>query len=173
LSWNFFLKLFTRGYPFLFAQETSSQVFCKWVPIFFFGSRIFLLKFSINWYPCLFFLNIFVKLQVANPTHEQFKYVQSSIKSTQVWTSINNFFFLNKSITNQPNWFKSIRLYFCVLFILLMVDCLQGMMRMGIVIMWRWWIVLVCYLWVVDHPPPTKMYVILTLQDGAFKDVIH
>jgi hypothetical protein len=28
-------------------------------------------------------------------------------------------------------------------------------------------------LWAMDHPPPTKMYVILTLQDGAFKDVIH
>jgi hypothetical protein len=24
-----------------------------------------------------------------------------------------------------------------------------------------------------DHPPPTKKYVILTLQDGAFKDVVH
>jgi hypothetical protein len=28
-------------------------------------------------------------------------------------------------------------------------------------------------LWAMDHPPPTKIYVILTLQDGAFKDVIH
>ncbi len=28
-------------------------------------------------------------------------------------------------------------------------------------------------LWAMDHPPPTKMYVILTLQDGAFKDVVH
>jgi len=28
-------------------------------------------------------------------------------------------------------------------------------------------------LWTMDHPPPTKMYVILTLQDGAFKDVVH
>jgi hypothetical protein len=27
-------------------------------------------------------------------------------------------------------------------------------------------------LWVMNHPPPTKMYVILTLQDGAFKDVV-
>jgi len=28
-------------------------------------------------------------------------------------------------------------------------------------------------LWVMDHPLPIKMYVILTLQDGAFKDVVH
>jgi hypothetical protein len=28
-------------------------------------------------------------------------------------------------------------------------------------------------LWAMDRPPPTKMYVILTLQDGAFKDVVH
>jgi hypothetical protein len=28
-------------------------------------------------------------------------------------------------------------------------------------------------LWAMDHPPPTKMYVILTLHDGAFKDVVH
>jgi hypothetical protein len=28
-------------------------------------------------------------------------------------------------------------------------------------------------LWAMDDPPPTKMYVILTLQDGAFKDVVH
>jgi hypothetical protein len=27
--------------------------------------------------------------------------------------------------------------------------------------------------WAMDHPPPTKMYVILTLQDGAFKDGAH
>jgi hypothetical protein len=28
-------------------------------------------------------------------------------------------------------------------------------------------------LWTMDHPPPTKMYVILTLQNGAFKDLVH
>jgi hypothetical protein len=28
-------------------------------------------------------------------------------------------------------------------------------------------------LWARDHPPPTNMYVILTLYDGAFKDVVH
>ncbi len=28
-------------------------------------------------------------------------------------------------------------------------------------------------LWAMDHPPPTKMYMILILQDGAFKDVVH
>jgi hypothetical protein len=28
-------------------------------------------------------------------------------------------------------------------------------------------------LWAMDHPPATKMYVILTLHDGAFKDVVQ
>jgi len=28
-------------------------------------------------------------------------------------------------------------------------------------------------LWAMDHAPPTKMYVILTLQDDAFKEVVH
>jgi len=28
-------------------------------------------------------------------------------------------------------------------------------------------------LWAMDNPPPTKMYVILPLQGGAFKDVVH
>jgi hypothetical protein len=28
-------------------------------------------------------------------------------------------------------------------------------------------------LWAMDHPPPAKMYVILTLQDDAFKEVVH
>jgi hypothetical protein len=28
-------------------------------------------------------------------------------------------------------------------------------------------------LWTMDHPPPTKMYVISSLHDGAFKDVVH
>ncbi len=28
-------------------------------------------------------------------------------------------------------------------------------------------------LWAMDPPPPTKMYVILTLHDGVFKDVVH
>jgi hypothetical protein len=34
--------------------------------------------------PMFFFLKLFVRLQVVNPTHEQIKFVQSSIKSTQV-----------------------------------------------------------------------------------------
>jgi hypothetical protein len=28
-------------------------------------------------------------------------------------------------------------------------------------------------LWAMDCPSPTKMYVILTLQDDSFKDVVH
>jgi hypothetical protein len=46
-------------------HETSFQNLCKLVPM-------------------SSFLKIFVKPQVANPIHEQIKFVQSSIKSTQV-----------------------------------------------------------------------------------------
>jgi hypothetical protein len=28
-------------------------------------------------------------------------------------------------------------------------------------------------LWAMDQTPPTKMYMISTLQDGALKDVVH
>jgi hypothetical protein len=91
-------------------------------------------------------------------------------------------FFPSKSNASQPNWFKSskfqalawnqpclgaswkylnnhvwwcfVKLYFCVLFILLMVDYLQGIMRMGIPIVWRWWIMLThnCGSWIMHHP---------------------
>jgi len=68
-------------------KKYSSQVLYKLVPMF-------------------FFLKISMKLQAVDPTHEQIKSIQSSIKSTQVWSSINKLFFFNKSIANQPNWFK-------------------------------------------------------------------
>ncbi len=64
-------------------KNFSSQVFCKLVPMF-------------------SFLEISMKLQVADPTHKQIKFVQSSIKSTQVWSSIKNFSFLTNSLRTNP-----------------------------------------------------------------------
>ncbi len=46
-------------------KNSSSQVLCKLVPM-------------------SSFFKISVKLEVVDPTHEQMKFVQSSIKSTQV-----------------------------------------------------------------------------------------
>jgi hypothetical protein len=45
-------------------KNSSSQILYKFVSMF-------------------YFLKIFVKLQVVDPTHEQIKFVQSSIKSIQ------------------------------------------------------------------------------------------
>jgi hypothetical protein len=50
-----------------------------------------------------------------------------------------------------------------------MVDCLQGIMKMGVKVMSH----ANMLLWAMDHPPLAKMYVILTLQADAFKEVVH
>jgi hypothetical protein len=132
--------------------------------------------------PMSSFLRISMKLQVADPTHEQIKSIQSSINSTQVWSSIKYSSFQTNPLPtnlidsnqlslelwleinyaleaswkylNNHVWWCCVRLYFCVLFILLMVDCLQGIMKMGILVVWRWWIMLTCYCgpWIIHHP---------------------
>jgi len=150
-------------------MKLLSHILYKCIPIFSLLKRLFLkfyangfayisfvqellLKFSTNWYTCLLFSRS-VKLfsQVANPTHEQIKYVQSSIKSTQLWSSIKNFFLKTNPLPTNPidskqlslklwleinhaleaSWkylnnhvWCCVRLYLCVLLILLMVDCL-------------------------------------------------
>jgi hypothetical protein len=134
------------------------------------------------------FFKIFVKLQVADPTHEQIKFIQSSIKSTQVWSSIKNsslqtnplpikpidsnqlslqlWFKINRALEaswkclNNHVWWCCVKLYFYVLFILLMVDCLHDIMKMGIPIMWRWWFMLTCYYgpWIIHHPQRCMWY---------------
>jgi hypothetical protein len=133
-------------------------------------------------------LKISVKLQVAYPTHEQIKYVQSSIKSTQVWNFIkNSSLWTNPLLANPIDWNQlslklwlqinyvletswkylnnhvwwcCVRMYLCVLLILLMVDCLHGIMRMGVPIMWRWWVMLTCYCgpWIIHHPQRCMWY---------------
>jgi hypothetical protein len=63
-------------------------------------------------------------------------------------------------------------MYFYVLFILLLVDYLQGYNENGstnnVKVM-----SVDMLLWAMDHAPPTNMYVISSLHDGAFKDVVH
>jgi hypothetical protein len=100
------------------------QIIYKWIPICFLlkrllklyamGSHIsFLLKNFFSQIICKLvpmssFPKISMKLQVVDPTHEQIKYVQSSIKSTQVWSSIKNFSFQTNPLptnlidSNQP-----------------------------------------------------------------------
>ncbi len=151
-SWGFFLKFFANGYPFFLCSKdffsssmqmgshisylfknSSSQILCKLVPM-------------------SFVFKIFVKLQVADLTNQQIKSIQSSIKSTQVWNSVKNFslqtnplptnpidsnqlnlklwFEINRALDaswkylNNHVWWCCVKLYFCVLCILLMVDCL-------------------------------------------------
>jgi len=48
------------------------------------------------------FLKISMKLQVVDLIHEQNKSVQSSIKSTQVWSSINNSFLRTNPLPINP-----------------------------------------------------------------------
>jgi len=42
----------------------------------------------------------------------------------------------------------------------LMMDCWQGIMKMGVLIMWRWWIMLTCYCgpWIIHHPQRCMWY---------------
>jgi len=106
LSWNFFSNYLQMDTHFFFAQETSSQVLGKWVPIYFFGSRIIFLKLFTNWYPC-FLSQGFYEITSCrsnswtNQICSKFHKINPSLKLHQ------EFFFLNKSIANQPNWFKS------------------------------------------------------------------
>jgi hypothetical protein len=186
-------------------MKLLSQFFSKWIPI---SSllKILLFKFYENGFMCIFFahelfflsslqigtrvffLKLFVKQQVADPIHEQIRSIQSSIKSTQVWSSINNFFFRTNPLPTNPIdsnqlslklwfeinhvlevswkyfnnhvWWCCVKLYLCVLFILIMVDCLQGIMKMGILVVWRWWVMLTCYRgpWIIHHPQICMWY---------------
>ncbi len=57
-------------------------------------------------------------------------------------------------------WWCCVKLYLCVLLILIMVDCLQGIMKMGILVVWRWWFMLTCYYgpWIIHHPQRCMWY---------------
>jgi hypothetical protein len=150
-------------------MKLFSQIFYKWIHFFFsskdflssslqMGSRISSLfnnsssQVLYKLVPMFSFLKICVKLQVVDPTHEQFKFVQNSIKSTRVWNSIKNSFLQTNPLPANPIdsnqltlklwieinhalktswkylnnrvWWCCVRMYSCVLFILLMVDCL-------------------------------------------------
>ncbi len=152
MSQNFFLKLFVNGYSSFF---WSRDCFSSSMQI---GSHIFSLlkkflsRILYKLVHMFSFFKISKKLQVVDPTHEQIKFAQSSIKSTQVWSSIEIFFLrtnllpTNPTNSNQLNlkllleinraleaswkylsnhvWWCCVKLYLCVLLILLMVDCL-------------------------------------------------
>jgi len=188
LSWNFFLNFFTNGYPCLLCSRVFFSSFMQmgshissWFKNFFFQVLCKLV-------PMFSFLKIYVKLQLVDPIHEQIKYVQSSIKSTQVWNSIKNFsiwtnpLLVNPIDSNQLSlklrleincvletswkylnnhvWWCCVRLYLCVLLILLMVDYLQVIKRIGVPVVWRWWIMMTCYCgpWIIYHPQRCMWY---------------
>jgi len=147
-------------------------------------------SFQVLWklVPMFSFPKIFMKLQVADPTHEQIKYAQSSIKSIQIWSSIKNSSFEKNPLPTNPIdsnqlslklwlkinhaleaswkyltnhvWWCCVKLYFYVLFILLMVDCLKGITKLGVLVVWKWWIMLTCYCgpWIIHHPQRCMWY---------------
>ncbi len=184
-SFSIFFQMDTH---FFFVQETSSQVLCKWVAIFFFLLKNSSSQIIYKLVPMSSFLKIFVKLQAINPTHEQVKSIQSSIQSTQVWSSINNSYFWRNPLPPNPIdsnqlslklwleinhaleaswkylnnhvWWCCVWLYLRVVFILIMVDCLQGIMIMGVLIVWKWWVMLTCYYgpWIIHHPQRCMWY---------------
>jgi hypothetical protein len=152
LSWNFLIKFSTKGYRYFLCSRdffSSSMQMGSHISSLF---KNFLFQVFYKLVSMSSFLKIFVKLQDANPTHEKIKFVQSSIKSTQVWNSKKNFSFQTNPLlanpidSNQLNlklwleinrvleasykyfsnhvWWCCVRLYFYVLFILLMMDCL-------------------------------------------------
>jgi hypothetical protein len=102
LSWNFFLKFSTNGYPSLLctkvffsrSMQTSSHIFSL------FKNSSFQTIYKLV--PMSSFLKISMKLQVVDPTHEQIKYVQSSMKSTQVWSSVKNFSLQTNILPTNP-----------------------------------------------------------------------
>jgi hypothetical protein len=148
LSWDFFFKFSTNGYPSLLCPK---YFFSTFMQIGFHISSLFNKFFSRVFYklvPMSSFFKIYVKLHwVVDPIHEQLKSIQSSIKSTQVWSSIKKFplqtspLLANLIYSNQLNlkfWFEincdletswkylsnhvwccCVRLYFCVLLICL------------------------------------------------------
>ncbi len=200
LSWDLFLKFSTNGYPSLLC---SKDFFSSSMQM---GSHISsLLKnfsFQVLWklVPMFSFPKIFMKLQVADPTHEQIKYAQTSIKSIQIWSSIKNSSLKKNPLPTNPIdsnqlslklwlkinhaleaswkyltnhvWWCCVKLYLCL------VHSTYGGLLVGYNEIGSTSSVKVMnhanmLLWAMDHPPPTKMHVILTLQDGAFKDVVH
>jgi hypothetical protein len=182
LSWDLFIIFFTNGHPYLLCSRyfISSSIQM--------GSHIFsFLKNSsfqkiYKLVPMFSFFKISVKLKVVDPTHKQIKFVQSSIKSTQVWSSSKNFSFQKNPLLANPidsnqlslkllfeincalkaswkylsnhAWWCCVKLYLCVLLILFMLDYLQGILRMGVSVVGRWWVMLTCYYgpWIIHHP---------------------
>jgi hypothetical protein len=90
LVMKLFFKFSTNGYPSLLCSKglfsCSMQISSYISSLLNDSSSQILFKLV----PMSSFIKISMKLQVEDPTHEQIKYLQSSIKSTQIWSSINN-----------------------------------------------------------------------------------
>ncbi len=103
-SWGFFFKFFTNGYPSFFCSKNFLSSFMQMGFHISFLFKNFYSQVLCKLVPMFSFLKISMKIQVVDPTHEQIKYVQSSIKSTQVWSSIkNSYFWTNPLPTNLIN----------------------------------------------------------------------
>jgi hypothetical protein len=88
---------------YFFAQETYSQVLCKWVPIYVLSLlKNFFFQILYKLVPMFSFFKTSTKLQVVDPTHEQIKFAQSLIKSTQVWSFIEFFFLQTNPLPTNP-----------------------------------------------------------------------
>jgi len=103
---TFFSIIFQMDTHLFFTQKTYFQVLCKWVPVYLLCSWTFLLKFFANWHLCLFFKVLCETTSCrsnswTNQIYSKLHKINPSLKFHQ------ELFFSNKSIANQPNWFKS------------------------------------------------------------------
>ncbi len=166
------------------------QFFSKWIPIFsllkrlifkfyvngfpciFFAHELFFLS-SLQIDTCVFFLKFFVsklhKINLSLKFHQEFFFrtnplptnpIDSNQLSLKLWFEINHALEVSWKYFNNHVWWCCVKLYLRVLLILIMVDCLQGIMKMGILIVWRWWVMLTCYRgpWIIHHPQICMWY---------------
>ncbi len=105
--WSKYLVICNISSKTSYIIDISSQVLCKWVPIYLICSRILLLKFFANWCLCIFFQDLCETTSCRSNSWTN-EICSKLHKSSQVWSSIKNSSFQN-SIANQPNLFKSIK----------------------------------------------------------------
>jgi len=86
--------------------------------------------------------------------------IDSNQLSLKLWFEINHPLEVSWKYFNNHVWRSCVKLYLCVLLILIMVDCLQGIMKMGILVVWRWWVMLTCYRGprIIHHPQICMWY---------------
>ncbi len=86
--------------------------------------------------------------------------IDSNQLNLMFWLEINHVLEASWKYLSNHVWWCCVKIYLYVFLIQLMVDYLQGIMKMGILIMWRWWIVLTCYYgpWITHHPRKCMWY---------------